>query len=58
MHGTFDNSETTTFLSILVMLLNLSHYLHCVEVSWPNTGTAKMIDNDDMGMNILARERW
>lgn len=45
MLGTFDNSETSSFFSVLVMLLNLSHYLHCVEVSWPNTGTAKMIDD-------------
>jgi hypothetical protein len=55
MLGTFDSSETT-FLSVLVMLLNLSHYLHCVEVSWPNTATAKM-NYDDM-MNFLARERY
>jgi hypothetical protein len=44
MLGTFDNSEATIFLSVLVMLLNLSHCLLCVEVSWPKTGTAKMID--------------
>ena len=55
MLGTFDNSETTTFLSVLVMLLNLSHYLHCVEVSWPNTGIAKMTEDDDMGDELPCK---
>jgi hypothetical protein len=55
MLGTFDNSETTQFLSVLVMLLNLSRYLHCVEVSWPNTGTAKMIEADDMGDELPCK---